>query len=99
MAEMARVFPEIVVNSDKPEEIIPLLLAHLRSFGRLGNRRATWIEDVYSEVLRGIEQGNLRDPAWEEELLDECCAQLNATSPIYHFGERAPGCWGWSASR
>lgn len=92
----------LVIRSVEPEVIIPTLIAHLRSFGGHGAVKANWIEDVYSEVLRGIARQNLPDPSWIDDLLDVCCKQLNSLTAVerqlqgLHFGEGPLGYWRWS---
>lgn len=92
----------VVINSQEPRQLILDMLTHLRSFEERGAVKANWIEDVYSEVLKGLEQDNLADKFWIEDLIDICCKQLNAMAQIdarvsgFHFGEVAPGRWGWS---
>lgn len=52
---------------DKAREQAPVLLEELRA---VQPRRAEWIEDVYSEVLRGLRQNDVKDPVMVEWLME-----------------------------
>lgn len=82
--------------------VIPALIDHLRSLGERGAIKANWIEDVYSEVLRGLLLGDLRDSSWLRDLSECVLKQLNSLAGIdprlggYQFGYRPGEGWGWT---
>lgn len=85
----------LVTRGTTPREIAPLLLDELAS---RDNDKAIFIEDIYSEVLKGLRRDDVKDPVMVEWLMESLTLHLNATArPGEFFGESptGSGLWGF----
>lgn len=72
----------------RAREEIPLLVEELRDVNPEG---ADWVEDVFSEVLRQLRRGNVRDPQMVEWLYESITYHTTRGRSGVHEPRRSKG--------
>lgn len=84
---------EILVHDAPTErEAVPLLLDALHE---RNPKKAAWIEDVYSEVLKGLRQDDVRDPEMVNWLMEAITLAFKDVAKPGHYFVRQGDSYGY----